>query len=486
MITWMQKHKKYLVVTIWISTIAFVAAGMIGWGQYNFSLGNDSVAKVGQVLITQEELEMEYKRLVDAYSESIPDFKDLDAKQLQAMGLEKSALNLLINQAYLKNLALDLGVGVSNAEIIAEIQKSKMFQKDGRFDESLYKQLLQQNHYRPSAFEDNVRNALLVQKISALFPKATTPLERNAFAYPLKIQDRAVIKILHAKDAPIKIEESALKSYYEQHKDTYKLPTSYTLAVLQVEPDKTTPDVAVLRAHYQSHKSAYISAEGKLEDFEHVKSRVTHDYLQAQAKERALEQYLALKKGKLTLAEQTVTDLPYTEQINAQIEKMRPGEVLKPLEYQEGYMVLKLVKKSSNALKSFEQARPEVLATLTHTEQQAWLKEQARKELKNFKGSDIGAISPEFQGSIQELDPPQAKELVTYIFKRPDLEGFLVLKDKAVLYRIYKQDFAHVLHNEPYLEEMASNLKTQDFDQALVAMLRSKYPITIYAKSLQE
>ena len=32
MITWMQRHKKWLVITIWISTSACVGAGCGGWG----------------------------------------------------------------------------------------------------------------------------------------------------------------------------------------------------------------------------------------------------------------------------------------------------------------------------------------------------------------------------------------------------------------------------------------------------------------------
>ena len=36
MITWMQRHRKYLVVTMWISAIAFVGAGFVGWGQYSY------------------------------------------------------------------------------------------------------------------------------------------------------------------------------------------------------------------------------------------------------------------------------------------------------------------------------------------------------------------------------------------------------------------------------------------------------------------
>ena len=48
MITWMQKHKKYLVVTIWVSTIAFVGAGFVGWGAYDMNTNRaKSVAKVG-------------------------------------------------------------------------------------------------------------------------------------------------------------------------------------------------------------------------------------------------------------------------------------------------------------------------------------------------------------------------------------------------------------------------------------------------------
>ncbi|WP_416829360.1 SurA N-terminal domain-containing protein, partial [Helicobacter ganmani] len=47
MIGWMQKHKKYLIITIWISTIAFVGAGFVGWGSYSFSSTSNAVAVVG-------------------------------------------------------------------------------------------------------------------------------------------------------------------------------------------------------------------------------------------------------------------------------------------------------------------------------------------------------------------------------------------------------------------------------------------------------
>ena len=55
MIDWMQKHKKWLIITIWISTIAFIAAGMVGWGSYSFNLDQGVVARVGDIKISQKQ-----------------------------------------------------------------------------------------------------------------------------------------------------------------------------------------------------------------------------------------------------------------------------------------------------------------------------------------------------------------------------------------------------------------------------------------------
>ncbi|MEJ5169337.1 MAG: SurA N-terminal domain-containing protein, partial [Arcobacteraceae bacterium] len=63
MIEWMQRHKKWLVITIWISTIAFIGAGFVGWGAYDFGKSEGAVAKVGKKEITMSELQREYNNL---------------------------------------------------------------------------------------------------------------------------------------------------------------------------------------------------------------------------------------------------------------------------------------------------------------------------------------------------------------------------------------------------------------------------------------
>ena len=55
MITWLQRHKRWLVITIWISTIAFVGAGFVGWGSYDYGKQGAVVAVVGDREVSVEE-----------------------------------------------------------------------------------------------------------------------------------------------------------------------------------------------------------------------------------------------------------------------------------------------------------------------------------------------------------------------------------------------------------------------------------------------
>ena len=56
----MQRHKKWLVITIWISTIAFVGAGFVGWGSYEYGKQGGVVAVVGDREVSVEEYQQEY------------------------------------------------------------------------------------------------------------------------------------------------------------------------------------------------------------------------------------------------------------------------------------------------------------------------------------------------------------------------------------------------------------------------------------------
>ena len=96
MLSWMQKHKKYLVVTIWVSTIAFVGAGFVGWGAYDLNSNRaTSVAKVGHRNISVQELQQKY---VEAQQEQAI-FIQSKQKQLQSL-IEAQCQKIVKDKGY--------------------------------------------------------------------------------------------------------------------------------------------------------------------------------------------------------------------------------------------------------------------------------------------------------------------------------------------------------------------------------------------------
>ena len=99
MITWMQKHKKWLIVTIWISTIAFVGAGFVGWGSYDYGKSNSTVAIVGDTEIPMNDLQNEYSAIYNQYQQILgKSFNQELAKQLKIedMALERVIQKILL------------------------------------------------------------------------------------------------------------------------------------------------------------------------------------------------------------------------------------------------------------------------------------------------------------------------------------------------------------------------------------------------------
>ena len=79
----MQKHNKYLIVTIWVATIAFIGAGFVGWGSYQYGSKASAIGKVGDIEITQEKFDMTYQNLYNRYNDIFKGkFDEAKAKEM--------------------------------------------------------------------------------------------------------------------------------------------------------------------------------------------------------------------------------------------------------------------------------------------------------------------------------------------------------------------------------------------------------------------
>ena len=143
MLTWMQRHKKWLVITIWISVIAFVGAGFVGWGSYQYGSSSGSVAVVGDRKISVDEYQREYSSLYRQYSQVYGN--KFNQEMAKKIGLPDAALSLAIQKNLILSYADDLGLLVTDKDIAKELVQMPSFIKDGKFDKELYVKVLSQN-----------------------------------------------------------------------------------------------------------------------------------------------------------------------------------------------------------------------------------------------------------------------------------------------------------------------------------------------------
>lgn len=438
MIDWMQRHRKWLVVTIWISTISFIAAGMVGWGSYSFNLNENVVAKVGGIEITQNQLQNRYRQLYLQYDMD----GNLDAKKANELGLEKIALDNLIEQALLKNLALDLGLRVANDEVIQEIVSLDYFQKDGKFDQTTYKNILSQNGIKPSEFEEDVSSDLLIRKVANLLPlEGSTTFEKKTFAFPFLIQDEIQIKIIDRKGVKVSPTQEQIKSFWEKNQTLFKSPAEYKIRYVLVPIDSQEPSPQQIEELYESSKGKYLDSNGNIQKLYQVQDKVASEQKLLMAEEKALQEYIALKKASDPYGEERVLiagDKSFGIEVLEMLEKGQVGEAFKPIRVSSGFLTFKIAEKIPQAVKPFEDAKDEVRNRLTESLIVERMEERAQQDLKDgFRGKNLGYLE---EGSvIQGLTPEESKLLSEKILTSRQKRGYLKLDQKIVVFEVLSQ-----------------------------------------------
>ena len=296
MITWMQKHRKYLVVTIWISTIAFVGAGFVGWGAYDLNASRSgSVAKVGHRNISIQEFQNKYGQF-HAYYSQLAD-GHLSEEEAANLKLENLALESLVNDALFLNFADDLGLGVIDEDIVKYIIADQNFHTNGKFDKELYKNTLKRARIPQSEYEESLKNVILLDKLRHALNIPTKKQDTDMLLASYLMQDRISMQVVEADDNEIKIDEDAVKTLWEEHKNEYKTMTEFKLDTKFIPAITSEANATELRAFYDENKNEYKGSDDKIKDFEAVKDEVLKDFNLKQTKKIALEEYLKIKKG---------------------------------------------------------------------------------------------------------------------------------------------------------------------------------------------
>ncbi len=159
-----QRHPWILWLILITIGITFVIVG--AW-DYQGS-GPNTVAEVGPYKVSRQEYLRAKQRYAKFYREQLKqdDVKDETIQQL--------ALDALITNKSWRVLADQFELAVSPQELADSIVKLDDFKKDGVFDPQYYQRLLAANRMKPSEYEKQRHNELLIEKAKLLVSEVTT------------------------------------------------------------------------------------------------------------------------------------------------------------------------------------------------------------------------------------------------------------------------------------------------------------------------
>lgn len=488
MITWMQRHRKYLVITIWISTIAFIGAGFVGWGQYNYGDKAGAVAKVGDISITSAELQKSYSNLFNQYNQLFQG--KFDEKQAQQFGLQRQALRQLVNQALVLNLANSYGLTVTDQELWDVIKSQSAFSKDGTFDKSTYAEVLKQNRLTIKEYEESMKKELLIQKTLYLLSSGAKPIEENTLADALGVSDKISYKILTPDMISLAPTDAELKAFWEKRSSDFKTSPSYEISYVTQTPITAAPSQKEISDYYDINRQMLKNGEGKMLSLQEAQPIIVAALNEKATEKEALRLYIDYKKGSLKpgMKPQTATVTksvsPFAPELTKEITELSTEKpFLKPRKVGNGYVIVKLDKMDPARPKTYEEAKTDVMALYLNDAKKTKLQELAQNSYKTFSGTTTDYLTRKESAKIAGLSEPEGSEFLSKLFASKQKQGFITLESgNVIMYNVLEQK---LLQDRTLADGNAVlKLKGSLMDQGLIKALESKYPVEIYVEGI--
>ena len=489
MISWMQKHNKYLVWTIWVATIAFIGAGFVGWGSYDFGAKAGNVAKVGSIEIPQTKLNAAYSDIYGQVNDRMQG--QLDDKKAKEMGLVKQAFSRINTQAKLLNFAKDAGIIVSDAEIAKTLESIRSFQKDGMFNKEIYTGFLHSRRMKAKDFDAQLREEITITKTLALLNAEALPLEIESISAAMNVADKVQYKVLTAADVTVTLDDSKLKTFWESQKENFMTAKMYELAVVWTESTAAEVTEEELKTFYETNSFNYSNAEGKQRSYDEAKAQVTKDLKVKKSKKTAQKNYIAFKKGKMQSTETLTLGLnqePLTKEIWDDIQQKNINDILKPKVVNDRYATIKILSVTEPKAKSFEDAKTEVTQIYTVKEEKTALMSLAESTLKDLNTSDATVsdfVTLEKHDNLNPLNMEESLQFLQKLFTSTEENGIISVLDKVVVYNIIDQKLLPMDENKTaLLSSTVNQVKANIFETNLIKMLDDKYPTEVYMEGL--
>jgi peptidyl-prolyl cis-trans isomerase D len=409
MLRLMRKQAGSWLIKILLGAIVIV---FVFWGVGSFrSQRGDRIATVNGDSITLDEYRDAFENLIDQLRRRFGN--SLDENMIKNLQVKKQALNRLINNTLLLQEAKRLKFRVSDTELASAISEITAFQRAGRFDKQLYRNVLERLRTTPEEFEVVQSNAMMIEKLSTLVTSGVKISDREAMEWfnwanaSVNI-DFVLFEPDRYKNVNPPLEET--KTFFERHKENYKTEAMVKVRYLHFNPDtyrsKVTFSDEELLEYYNENQEAFKTP--KTVEARHILFTVDENATPEAVKkiqERALDILKLAKEGKdfaelakqysegptrdsggyLGIFRKEAMVKPFADMAFS----LKAGEIGGPVRTQFGWHIIKVEKVNEASILSFDEAKAQIKENLTE------------ERVKNLAYDDAEAVS---DVSFQEDD----------------------------------------------------------------------------------
>ena len=252
--------KAVMTVVMGLIIVSFVIWGV---GDMLRGFTTSTVASVGGIKISAQEYRTAYDRAIQQYQRRFR--RPLTNEQARQLGLDRSILQQLLNEAAIDDEAHKLGLDISENALRAVITSNPNFQdKSGAFDPSRFESALRDMDMNEPGFVSELRKQVLRQFIvGALATGITAPKAETRAEADYQGQTRSADYFLLPASAAGDIaaaSESELKTFYNDRKSSYRAPEYRGMSILALEPNTIANPAEVSDADAEA---AYQKVAGK-------------------------------------------------------------------------------------------------------------------------------------------------------------------------------------------------------------------------------
>ncbi len=465
----------------WVVKLAFglIILVFVFWGVGSFTGGaGTAVVTVNDHGISQLEVERTRYTILQQLRSQSPDMPESELENLaKNLGLRQEAVRQLIVKTLIQQEAQRTGITVTPLELRKMIETLSVFHNaEGRFDPTIYTDILGQQGMTPGQFEKEISYELLTAKMQEELTAGVSVAETQAQdLLRFLLQTRTVEYLPFAIsdfEKDILPDETAMQAWYDDNPTTFSVPAKADVEYLLIGNESLAAtlsvDEAAVEAYYEKNSSQYTHDERVqarhiliMPDTGNADQAVAE--AEALATINALYQRLQAGEDFATLAKAYSQDgsaagggdLGWFERQEMVTEfadaafALQEGALSAPVKTMFGYHLIKTEKKEAAGQRAFEDVRADIVRQLSLEQATASLQEV----LDQIRMAVIGGKNLTDAGSAFKLQPAKtglmsAAELVaTLNITAAEAQTLLTMKPNTIKETPYTTPNGYILVN---------------------------------------